>query len=160
MGKFYSIPKTEDLMTITVERCLEIIAQKNDDDAQKTPVIVGKYKDMDVSVAVGRYGPYVAYNKQFYSLPKGTDIKSLSLDAALQAIEAVEKKKTILTFQENPNIKVLKGKYGAYITDGKDNYKIPKDKNPAQLNCQDCLDIITQNKNDNPVKKKITPKKK
>jgi DNA topoisomerase-1 len=158
--KFYSIPKMEDLMTITVERCLEIIVQKNDADAQKAAVILGKHKDMDVSVAVGRYGPYVAYNKQFYSLPAGTDVKSLSLEDALQTIEVVEKKKTILSFEENPNIKVLKGKYGAYITDGKDNYKIPKDKNPAQLSCQECLDIIMQNKSDNPVKKKITRKKK
>ena len=140
--KYYSVPKTEDLMTITVERCIEIIDQKKASDEGKKPIIVGKHNDMDVSVAVGRYGPYVSYNKHFYSLPAGTDIKNVSLEEALDAMQKAEAKNNIKTFSENANIKILKGKFGAYITDGKKNYKIPKDKTPTKLTYQECLEII------------------
>jgi DNA topoisomerase-1 len=153
-GKFYSIPKTEDLMTIPIERCLEIMDQKNNADAKKASVLLGKYNEMDVSAAVGRYGPYVLYNKRFYSLPSDTDVKALSLDEAIDVIKNAEKKNTVKEFEDNANIKILKGKYGAYITNGKNNYKIPKGKNPTDLSCQDCLEIIAQNENDKPAKKK------
>jgi len=139
---YYSIPKTEDLMSITIERCIEIIDQKKESDAGKKPIVLGQHNDIDVSVAVGRYGPYVAYNKHFYSLPTGTDIKNISLEEALDAMKKAEEKNNIKTFPENANIKVLKGKYGAYITDGKKNYKIPKDKTPTELTYKDCLEVI------------------
>jgi DNA topoisomerase-1 len=140
--KFYSVPKTEDLLSISIERCMEIINQKQESDAGKAPVVLGKYKDMDISVAVGRYGPYVAYNKHFYSLPKGTDIRNVSLEEAIEVMQNAEEKNNIKTFTENADIKVLKGKYGAYITDGKKNYKIPKEKNPKELTYQECLEIV------------------
>ncbi|MDR1181588.1 MAG: type I DNA topoisomerase [Bacteroidales bacterium] len=158
--KFYSVSKTEDLKTITIERCMELIDQKIESDAQKAPVLVGQYNNMDVSAAVGRYGPYLSYNKRFYSLPADTNVKALSLDEAVEAIKNAEKKNTIQSFEENDKIKVLKGKYGAYITDGKDNYKVPKGKNPTELTCQECLDIIKQNQTDKPEKKKTVRKKK
>jgi DNA topoisomerase-1 len=139
---YYSIPKTEDLMTISLERCIEIIDQKKESDAGKKPIVLGKHNNIDVSVAVGRYGPYVAHNKHFYSLPAGTDIKNISLEEALDAMKKAEEKNNIKTFSENANIKILKGKYGAYITDGKKNYKIPKDKTPTELTYKDCLGII------------------
>jgi DNA topoisomerase-1 len=144
--KFYSVPKTEDLLSISIERCMEIIAQKAESDAGKKPIVLGKHNDIDVSVAVGRYGPYVAYNKHFYSLPAGTDIKNISLEEAIDAMQKSEEKNNIKTFNEDANIKVLKGKYGAYITDGKNNYKIPKEKNPPELTYQECLEIVGQGK--------------
>jgi DNA topoisomerase-1 len=145
-GKFYSVPKTEDLLTISIERCMEIITLKEESNAGKTPIVLGKHNEIDVSVAVGRYGPYVAYNKRFYSLPAGTDIKNISLEEALDAMQKSEEKNNIKTFSESADIKVLKGKYGAYITDGNSNYKIPSDKTPTELTYQECLDIIAQGK--------------
>jgi DNA topoisomerase-1 len=139
---YYSIPKTEDLMTISLERCIEIIDQKKASDAEKKPIVLGKHNDIDVSIAVGRYGPYVAYNKHFYSLPAGTDIKNVLLEEALDAMKKAEEKNNIKTFPENASIKILKGKYGAYITDGKKNYKISKDKTPIELTYEECLGIM------------------
>jgi len=88
----------------------------------------------------------VAHNKHFYSLPAGTNIKEISLAEAIDAMQKSEEKNNIKTFTENANIKVLKGKYGAYITDGSSNYKIPKDKTPTELTYQDCLEIIGKGK--------------
>jgi len=143
-GKFYSIPKTEDLFAISQERCLEIIRLKDEDNAKKAPIVVGKHNDIEVSVAIGRYGPYVAYNKKFFALSADVDLKSMTLEQALAAIQKVEEKNTIKAFEENADIKVLKGRYGAYIGKGKDNYRIPKDKNPLELTYQEVLDIIAQ----------------
>jgi DNA topoisomerase-1 len=158
-GKFYSIPKTENLLTISEERCLEIIQQKNESDAKKAPVIVGTHNDMDVSVAVGRYGPYVSYNKHFYSLPSDTDIHKVTLEQALETIKKSEEKNLIKAFEENAEIRILNGRYGPYISKGKSNYKIPKDKNPKELSYPETLAIIEQEDKEKP-KKKTTRKKK
>ena len=144
--KFYSIPKTEDLLSISVERCLEFINIKKESDAKKAPIVLGKSNNADVAVAVGRYGPYVAYNKHFYSLPADTDIRNVSLEEALDVIQKAEAKNTVKLFPENANIKILNGKYGHYITDGKGNYKIPKGKTSSELSYEDCLEVIEQGK--------------
>ena len=143
--KFYSVPKTEDLMTITVERCLEIISQKKESDAKKAPIVLGQHNDIDVVVAVGRFGPYVGYNKHYYSI-KTDDIKTISLQEAINVIKKAEEKNTVMTFTESDKIKILSGKYGNYIFDGKDNYKIPKGKTSSELTYNDCLEIIEKEK--------------
>ncbi len=158
-GKFYSLPKTEDLLTISVERCLEIIDQKKENDAEKAPILLGEYNDIDVLVAVGRYGPYVSYNKRFYSLPVETNIKEISLNEALDFIQKAEEKNTIKVFGEDPDIRILKGKYGPYLTDGKENYRIPKEKNPKELTYRESLEIIKQGSSKEKSKKKTTKKK-
>lgn len=153
-GKFYPIPKTENMLTIDIDKCMEIIAKKNERDAQKQLVSIGKYENNDVCVAIGRFGPYVLYNKHFYSLPAGTDIKNVSLDEAITAIEQVENKKNIKAFDNDSSLKILNGRYGPYIAKNNVNYKIPKDADPAQLTYEQCLAII-----ENESKKKKTVKK-
>ncbi|MDR1878265.1 MAG: type I DNA topoisomerase [Bacteroidales bacterium] len=143
--KFYSIDKTEDLKTISVERCIELIEQKKERDAKKAPVVLGMYNNLEVSAAEGRYGPYVLYNKRFYALPADADVKKISMEEALELIKKTEEKNTIRTFTEDADVKILKGKYGPYIVQGEHNYKIPKSDNPMELTYQDCLDIIKKN---------------
>ncbi len=153
-GKFYPIPKTENMLTIDINKCMEIIAKKNERDAQKQLVSIGKYENSDVSAAIGRFGPYVLYNKHFYSLPANTDIKNVSLDEAIAAIEQVENKKNIKLFDNDSSLKILNGRYGPYIAKNNVNYKIPKDTDPATLTYEQCLAII-----ENESKKKKTVKK-
>ena len=155
-GKFYSIPKTEDLLSISQERCLEIIRLKIENDAKKAPVVVGKHNDMEVSVAVGRFGPYVAYDKRFFSIPADVDLKTITLEQALEIIKQVEAKNTVKAFEESTEIKLQKGKYGVYIAKGKDNYRIPKGKNPLELTYQEVVDIIAQAAEEKPKKTKTT----
>lgn len=141
-NKFYSIPKGEDMMTIELNRALEIIAVKDDRDAQKAPILIGQYQNEDVYAAVGRFGPYVQYNKHFYSLPAGTDVKTLSLEMAIDVIQKTDAKNNIKTFDNDLSIKVLNGRYGPYISKDGNNYKIPKDINPIDLTYEQCLDIV------------------
>ena len=143
-GVFYSIPKTDDLLTISVERCLEIIEKKEEQNAQKKPIVIGTHENEEVKAAVGRYGPYIAYNKKLYSLPAGTVLADLTMEDALKAVQEYENKNVIKKFAENKDIKIMKGKYGPYIAKGKDNFKIPKEKTPEDLNLDECMEIIKQ----------------
>ena len=143
-GSFYSIPKTEDLLTIDLSRCLEIIEKKEKQDAQKQPVLVGTHENEEVKAAVGRYGPYISYNKKFYSLPAGTVIAELTMEDALKAMKEAENKNVVKTFAENEALKIMKGKYGPYIANGKENFKIPKGMTPENLTFEECVEIMKQ----------------
>jgi DNA topoisomerase-1 len=140
--KFYSLGKNIDLMLVTVDECLEIIAQKEQADQARKPVTIGQHEGKEVQVAVGRYGPYVAYEKQFFSLPKGTDITAVTLEEAVNVMVKNNEKKIAKTFSEDADVRILNGRFGYYITQGKKNYKIPKGVNASELTYQQCMDII------------------
>jgi DNA topoisomerase I len=148
-SKFYSIPKTENLLEISVERCLEIINAKSASDKAKAPTIIGTYNNSEISAAIGKYGPYLLFNKHFYKIPSEFDIPSITLDIAIKIITDAENKNTLKHFNENPNLRILKGKTGPYLSDGKNNYRLPKDKNFDEFSYEDCMQII----NENPSKK-------
>ena len=146
-GKFYSIPKTENPLTIDADACMNLIEKKAEQDANKKPVVIGVHENEELSAAVGRYGPYVSYKKKFYSLPAGTNISELTLEDALKAMKEVENKNVIQKFSQDEDIKVMKGKFGPYIAKGRENFKIPKDKTPEDLTFEECLEIIAQQGN-------------
>jgi DNA topoisomerase-1 len=79
---FYSIPKTDDPMSIELNRAIEIIEAKRKAEKEK---IIKTFKDNDeVKVLNGRYGPYIAIGKNNYKIPKGTDPAALSLEECLK----------------------------------------------------------------------------
>ena len=108
------------------------------------PRTVGMYQDMEVKANIGRYGPYVMWNKKFFSLTEDTP-EEVSIEQAVEIIEAKLKEASnniIAEFTEEPVIQILKGRYGPYIkSDGK-NYKIPKDKEPESLDRSACEELI------------------
>ena len=104
-----------------------------------------------MTVGTGRFGPYIRHNSSFYSLPKTDD--PLSVDSA-RAQEIIENKrkadaeKVIHRFADSePEIQVLNGRFGPYITKGKENFKIPKDRDPKTLTFEECLAIIADEAN-------------
>jgi DNA topoisomerase-1 len=126
--------------TITLEEALELF---------KLPRTLGKFEDEEVVVAIGRFGPYVKHKNKFYSLGKNHDPYSISLEEAIQVIEAKRKadaEKTIKTFEEDDSIKILKGRWGPYLKAGKMNVKIPKEMVPEKLTYAECLELIEEAK--------------
>ena len=113
-------------------------------DLFKLPRNLGETPDGEaVSVSIGRFGPYVRYGSKFVSI-RGDDPYTIELDRALELIE--EKKiadanRIIRDFSE-AEIQVLNGRYGPYVTDGKKNAKIPKDREPATLTLEECQELI------------------
>ncbi len=97
-----------------------------------------------VSTNVGRYGPYVRYGSKFVSLKDGDDPYRITLERALELIaehKAVAARKSIKAFDED-GIQVLNGRFGPYVTDGKKNAKVPKDREPGDLTLEDCRQLL------------------
>ncbi|MBB6610432.1 type I DNA topoisomerase [Pontibacter sp. Tf4] len=132
---YASLRKGQFLESITLEDALELF---------KLPRVVGNYEDKEMKAAIGRFGPYISHNSKFYSLPKGMDPLYITPEEAIALIEQKRKadaEKMIKTFDENPDVQVLNGRYGPYIVVGKKNVKIPKGKEPSELTLQECLDL-------------------
>ena len=136
--------------TITLEEALELF---------KLPRTLGEYEGKTVSVGVGRFGPYILHNKVYVSLPKGLDPMEVTLEEAEQLIldkRQKEVERHIKKFEEEPELEILNGRYGPYITYKGSNYKIPKDIVPQDLTLKSCLDLIKlqDEKGANPAPKK------
>ncbi|MGI6341642.1 MAG: type I DNA topoisomerase [Bacteroidales bacterium] len=137
--KFAGLRKGQTLENITLEEALKLL---------EFPKIIGKFEDADIKIGIGRFGPYIQHKSLFYSIKQPDNPNTIEVDRAIEIIqEGREKnaKKTIKEFEENPDIKVLNGRYGPYISYQKSNIKIPKTTDPATLTLQDCLDLIEKN---------------
>lgn len=151
--RFAQIKKGFSIETITLEEALEFF---------KFPKLVGEYEDKTVTIGEGRFGPYVLHNKVYVSIPKTIDPNSITLAEAIGLIEEKRKKeseKHIKTFETEPKVEVLNGRFGPYIAyDGK-NYKIPKTVEPKELTLEQCMDIVNKDSKEAPKKKTTTKSK-
>ena len=134
--KFASLKSPLSIGSVTLEQALKLF---------QLPKSLGEYEGVDVNVGIGRFGPYVRYEKMFVSIPKDQDPMTLTKDQATELIEAkklVEANRMIKQFDGDKNIEVLNGRYGPYIKFGKKNYRIPKDVEPKDLSLADCNELI------------------
>jgi len=110
------------------------------------PRTLGTTADGETVVSnVGRFGPYVKYGAKYVSL-KEDDPYTVSLERALELIklkQEADAARLINAFPE-AGIQVLNGRYGPYVTDGKKNAKIPKDRDPKSLTLEECKVMIEQ----------------
>ena len=119
--RFAKLKNTQSIETISLEDALELF---------KLPRNLGSFEGADVTINIGRFGPYIAHDKKFYSLGKEFDPYTISFDEAFPIViekRATKEKRTIKVF-EKEKIQLLRGPYGPYIKQGLRNYKIPKEK--------------------------------
>jgi DNA topoisomerase-1 len=135
--QFASLLKGQSLATLTLEEALKLF---------EFPRTIGEYEGKDVTVAVGRFGPYVKHDGKFVSIPADIAPSAISLE---EAIELIDKKRTadanrlIKSFDEDADVQILNGRFGPYIAYQKSNYKIPKTvENAADLTLEQCREII------------------
>ncbi|MEZ5069424.1 MAG: type I DNA topoisomerase [Bacteroidales bacterium] len=134
--RFASLLKGQSLETITLEEALDLF---------KLPRALGNYEDEEVVIGVGKYGPYARHKGKFFSLDKSDNPMEITLVRAVELIEekrTQEKNRNIKQFEEEPELLVLNGRYGPYISYKKKNYRIPKNVKPEELGLKECLDII------------------
>jgi DNA topoisomerase I len=134
--QFASLKKGQFIESITLEDALELF---------KLPRDVGMFEDKKIVAAIGRFGPYLRHDSKFVSLSKEHDPLSITEDEAIQLIKDKRKsdeEKFIKTFEEDADLQILNGRWGPYIKKGKDNFKIPKDKEAALLSYQETIEII------------------
>ena len=119
--RFAKLKNTQSIETINLEDALELF---------KLPRNLGSFEGADVTVSIGRFGPYIAHDKKFYSLGKEFDPYTIGFDEATPIVvekRAAKEQRTIKVF-EKEKIQLLRGPYGPYIKQGLRNYKIPKEK--------------------------------
>ena len=150
--QFASLQGNQSINNITLEEALKLF---------DLPRILGEHNGEAVKVNIGRFGPYVQVGKRFTSIPKEEDPLSMDLARAIEldTLKQEEAAKALIkTFDENPDVQLLNGRYGAYLKIGKNNYKLPKDSEPALLTLEECLEIAanqgTKTAKKRPVRKK------
>ncbi len=144
--KFAGLHKDQSIETITLDEVLDLFA---------FPRSLGEYEEAEIQVAIGRFGPYLKHKNAFYSLSKLDDPSLVTFQRAIEIIESKRKSdadNVVMTFAEDADMKVLRGRFGIYITYKKANYKIPRQYDANNLTYQDCLDIV--NNPDNASKKR------
>lgn len=143
--QFASLQKNQSITTITFEEAMKLF---------DLPRSIGQFEEKEVTASVGRFGPYVKHGSLFVSLPKGYDPYTITIEEAIPLIEnkrEKDKQKLIKTFEEDTDLQVLNGRFGAYIAYKKKNFKIPKGKVATNLNYEDCMQIV--NSEDKPKSK-------
>lgn len=83
-GKYFSLKKSDDPMTINEERAIELIEEKRQQEANK---YIKQYETEGIDICNGRFGPYIAFNGANYKIPKGTDPNTLTVEACKELIE-------------------------------------------------------------------------
>ena len=135
--QFASLQKGQSIETISMEEAMKLFELPRD---------LGEFEDKKVIVGIGRFGPYVRHDGNFVSLKKGIDDPLIvTLDRAIELIEEKREntiKSVLKTFDEEPEIRILEGRWGPYISFKKGNYKIQKGTDVQTLTIADCKTII------------------
>ena len=135
--EFASLRPGQSMHTITLEDALELF---------KLPRKLGQDKDEEVSVGIGRFGPFAKRGSVYASLKKEDDPYTIDLARAVFLIEEKEEiaRNRIIKEFDGSDIQVLNGRFGPYISDGKLNGKIPKDREPASLTFDEVQKLLEE----------------
>jgi len=151
--RFAKLKNTQSIETISYDEAMELF---------RLPRNLGSFEESDVTVNIGRFGPYIAHDGKFYSLGKEFDPYTITYEVATPMIvekRSAKEQRTIKVF-EKEKIQLLRGPYGPYIKQGLRNYKLPKEKQEtaADLTLDEVKAIIEEVKANPP--KRVPRKKK
>ncbi len=138
--RYASMKKGQLVESITLEEALDLFA---------LPRTVGEIDGKEVVIGIGRFGPYVRYDGKFTSLGRDDDPLSITLDRARELIDAKKaagSKAPLKIFAGDPEIQILDGRYGPYITSGGKNYPIPKTTDPLTLSIEQVRALMEKKK--------------
>ncbi len=136
--RFAQLPKDKSMETITLDEALELF---------KLPRTLGDFEGTPVVIGAGRFGPYILHNKKYVSLPANEDPLTIKLSTAVALIERrriEDNMRHLKKFGEEPNLEVMKGKYGPYLVYNGKNYRLPKNmhERAAELTLEECMSVI------------------
>lgn len=138
--QYASLGKGQIIEDLTLEDALKLF---------QLPRTVGKYKDVDVVALKGRFGPFIKYGDKNFSIPRGKDPLTITLEECSGIIEEGLNKSAanpVMAEYKDSDIQVINGRYGPYIKHAGSNYKIPKGTDAARLTEEACLEIINNSK--------------
>jgi len=136
--QFAPLRKGQSIETISLEEALKLF---------DLPRTLGNYEGKTMVAAIGRFGPFIRHDGKFVSIPKTMDPLTITADEAINLIDEKrikEAERFIKSFDEEPEMQILKGRFGPYISCKGENYRIPKTvADPHELTFDECQAIIS-----------------
>jgi DNA topoisomerase-1 len=135
---YASLRKNQNVESITLEEVLDLF---------KLPRNIGTYENDDIIISLGKYATYIKNNGAFFSLTKKDDPYTININRAIELIVEKKSKGSEVfnrTFDEFPGLRIMKGKYGPYISFENKNYRIPKTYDPETMTLDECKTIISK----------------
>jgi DNA topoisomerase-1 len=127
------VPTGQSIETITFEEAMNLFGAQG---------VMGQYEEKDVSVNVGRFGPYVKWGDEFISLPKGTDLSTVDLERAIQVIRQKQIADAPVGFYDEKPITKGTGRFGPYIKWNDMFINVPRRYNFANLSQAEMNELI------------------
>ena len=142
--RFASMKKGQSIETITLDEALGLFS---------LPRTLGQFEDKDVTVSIGKFGPYVRHNGKFYSLGKNDDPYEVTMERCIEIIKikrAAEEEKEALKkiypyeigIEDGDPVTSNIGRFGPYLTYRGDNYRLPKGTDPLTLSIDSAMALI------------------
>ncbi len=138
--RFAQMKPGQTLETITLEEALGLFS---------LPRTLGEFEGETIAIGAGRFGPYIKFGAAYVTLPKTHDPMTVTLEEATELIlekRKAEAERIIKTFDNEPALQVLNGRFGPYIAYDGSNYKLPKGVTPADLSLEECMEIVNKQK--------------
>ena len=132
---FAKLKASQSIETISMEEALELF---------KLPLHLGNYNELEISVNIGRFGPYVKWGEQFISLPKGEEPTDVDLDRAIEVIKAKQVEDAPIGFYDEKPITKGKGRFGPFIKWNDIFINIPKAYDYENLSKSDLDELVSK----------------
>ena len=153
--RFATLMKGQSIETITLEEALRLF---------DLPRTIGEYNGKEMVAAVGRFGPFIRYEGKFVSIPKTLNPLTITQEEAIELIEEKKRKdeqRFVKKFAEEPELEILQGRFGPYISYKGKNHRIPKTvEKPEALTLEECRAIIAEADKAAPKKRVVKKKEK
>ena len=138
--RFARLNPDQSIETITLEEALKLFS---------LPRTLGELDGEPVTVGTGRFGPYVQHHKQYVSIPKGVDPMAITFEEAKELLvqkKYEEARKLLKTFNEEPELHIINGRFGPYIQYKGNNYRLSKadQKRATELSLDECRKMISE----------------
>ncbi|MBR4459947.1 MAG: type I DNA topoisomerase [Paludibacteraceae bacterium] len=136
--RFTSLQKGQSIYTITLEEALQLFEHA-------LPYVLGEKDGKEITIGKGKFGPYVRYDGEFVSIPKGIDPQHITIEEVEELLN--QKADAATPLLEFGDIRVMNGRYGAYLKVGDANYKLPRGTKVDTLTKEQCEEIIKNSEN-------------
>ncbi|MCB9235755.1 MAG: type I DNA topoisomerase [Bacteroidia bacterium] len=136
--KYASLLANQRLDTITLEEAMDLF---------KMPRNLGEWDGHAVKANIGRFGPYVQFQKVYASVPKDEDVFTITFDRAKELIIAKQEAAANMVIKEiAEDCQVLRGRFGPYVKMRGKNLRIPKGVEPESLTLEACEELFNSQK--------------
>ena len=134
---FASLLPDQKISNVTIEDALRLF---------ELPFKVGEYEGKEVISNIGRYGPYIKYEKTFISIPQGLTPFTISIEKSVELILNKQKENKPLINYEGFDVTKGKGRFGPYIKWNGTFINVNKSYDFENLSGEDCIKLITDKK--------------